>query len=135
MLNTKAELADGRFRAPLSLVWPARLPTPQFRASEIPHSLVLSLQDIPGHGQQGQEAGMAHVLDLLKSLLVLGPRHVVLELLQQKGAREGHEAGAPEWRSGQGPGRRPPTWLHGHPTTGARPFLLQPCVGQTRLVN
>lgn len=55
---------------------------PQHGASEIPHSLVLSLQDIPGHGQQGQEAGLAHVLDLPKPLLVLGPRHVVLELLR-----------------------------------------------------
>lgn len=43
MLNTKAGLADGRFRAPLSLTWPARLPTPQYRASEIhTHSSSLS---------------------------------------------------------------------------------------------
>ena len=48
-----------------------------------PHSLILSLQDIPGHGQQGQEAGLAHVLDLPEPLLVLGSRHVVLELLQR----------------------------------------------------
>lgn len=42
---------------------------------------VFSLQDVPGHRQQGQEAGLAHVLDLSEPLLVLGPRHVVLELL------------------------------------------------------
>lgn len=65
-------------------------PPPQDRASEIPHSL-LSLQDIPGHRQQGQEAGLTHVLDLPKPLLVLGPQHVVLELLQQEGVRDGHE--------------------------------------------
>lgn len=81
MLNPKADLEDGRLRALPSLAWPSRLSTPQYRASEIPHSLVLSLQDIPGHGQQGQEAGLAHVLDLPQTLLVLGPRHVVLELL------------------------------------------------------
>lgn len=37
------------------------------------HSLALSLQDISGHRQQGQEAGWAHVLDLPEPLLVLGP--------------------------------------------------------------
>lgn len=45
------------------------------------HSLIFSLQHIPGHGQQGQEAGLARVLELPEPLLVLGPRHVVLELL------------------------------------------------------
>lgn len=58
-----------------------RLP-PSTEPPRPPHSLVLSLQDIPGHGQQGQEAGLAHVLYLPEPLLVLGPRHVVLELLQ-----------------------------------------------------
>lgn len=56
-----------------------------------PHSLVLSLQDVPGHRQQGQQEGLAHVLDLAEPLLVLGSRHVFLELLQQAGARKGRE--------------------------------------------
>ena len=34
---------------------------------------------------------MAHVLDLAEPLLVLGSRHVFLELLQQAGARKGRE--------------------------------------------
>ena len=61
------------------------------RASETPRSLVLSLQDVPGHRQQGQQVGLAHVLDLAEPLLVLGARHVFLELLQQAGARKGRE--------------------------------------------
>lgn len=72
-------------------------PSPaQSRAPGTPHSLVLSLQDIPGHRQQGKQVGLAHVLDLAEPLLVLSSRHVLLELLQQVGARKGHEQGAPE---------------------------------------
>lgn len=66
-------------------------PPPQHRGPEIPRSLVLSLQDIPGHRQQGQEAGLAHMLDLPEPLLVLGPRHVVLELLWWARGRDGCE--------------------------------------------
>lgn len=63
--------------------WPARPSTPRHGAFEIPHSLIFSLQHIPGHGQQGQEASLARVLELPEPLLVLGPRHVVLELLRR----------------------------------------------------
>lgn len=52
---------------------------------------------------------MAHVLDLPESLLVLGPRHVVLELLHrwERGMGVGGEPrnGSQGW----GPGRRPST--------------------------
>lgn len=52
---------------------------------------------------------MAHVLDLPESLLVLGPRHVVLELLHRWERGMG-ERGEPRNSSqGWGPGRRPPT--------------------------
>ena len=82
---------DGRSGTPSTWAGETTAPSPQSRASGTPHSLVLSLQDVPGHRQQGQQVGLAHVLDLTEPLLVLGSRHVLLELLQQAGARKGRE--------------------------------------------
>lgn len=96
----------GLLSAPPGL--PDCTPIPPHQASETPHSLVLSVQDIPRHGQQGQQAGLARVLHLPEPLLMLGPRHVVLELLRQEGVREGREDSAPALGSHWGPGGLPP---------------------------
>lgn len=48
-----------------------------------PDSL-LSLEDVPGHRQQGQEAGLIGVLHLPEPLLVWSSHHVVLEVLWQE---------------------------------------------------
>lgn len=52
---------------------------------------------------------MAHVLDLPESLLVLGPQHVVLELLHRWERGMGMGGEPRNGSQGWGPGRRPPT--------------------------